>query len=101
MSQTAKAFTLLLILAAAGLAQNRASVGGTVRDQTGAVVPGATVVLTSVETGASLTTVTNTEGNYLIGGLGEGKYDLTVTQSGFRKFSAPGIVIEVAQKARV
>ena len=89
-----------MILIAPLLAQNSSSITGTVRDATGAVVPGANVVLTSVEQGTSLSTKTNAEGDYLIGGLTAGHYTLAVTQTGFKQFKTGGITLEVAQKAK-
>jgi hypothetical protein len=51
------------------MAQNSGSVTGTVRDATGAVVPGAQVVLSDSQKGISLKTSTNNDGGYLVAGL--------------------------------
>src|SRR5450755_76787 len=102
MGRFVKCLVGVVILIAPLLAQNSSSITGTVRDSTGAVVPGATVVVTSVEKGTSLTAKTNGEGDYLIAGLPAGHYNLGVTQTGFKQFkTAESIVLEVAQKARV
>lgn len=84
-----------------GRAQETASITGTVRDTTGAVVPGANVKVTSAAIGLTRTTVTNTEGDYLTGGLPAGTYDLLVTAKGFKSFNAKSIILQVAEKARV
>src|SRR5208282_4395557 len=44
---------------------------------------------------------TNSEGDYLVGGLPTGNFNLSITASGFQKFEATGIVLQVSQKARV
>jgi hypothetical protein len=93
-------FTLVL-LAANAVAHNSGSITGTVRDATGAVVPGAQVVLSDSQKGISLKTTTNSGGDYLIAGLPTGTFDLTITSNGFQKYEATGIILQVAQKARV
>ncbi len=91
----------LVLLAANAVAQNSGSITGTVRDATGAVVPGAQVVLSDSQKGISLKTTTNSGGDYLIAGLPTGTFDLTITSKGFQKYEATGIILQVAQKARV
>ena len=82
-------------------AQNRASITGTVRDSTGAVLPSAQVAVTDVATGVTLKTATNTEGDYLVAGLPESTYNLKIAASGFKTFEAIGVVLSVGQKARI
>ncbi|HLK20390.1 MAG TPA: carboxypeptidase regulatory-like domain-containing protein, partial [Bryobacteraceae bacterium] len=91
----------LILLAATALAQNSGSITGTVRDATGAVIPGAEVVLSDSQKGISLKTSSNSDGSYLVAGLPTGTFNLTVTAKGFKKFEATGIILQVAQKARV
>lgn len=83
------------------MAQNSGSVTGTVRDATGAVIPGAAVVLSDSQKGISLKTSSNSDGSYLIAGLPTGTFNLAVTAKGFKKFEATNIILQVAQKARV
>ncbi len=102
MGRSVKFLALLVILIAPLLAQNSGSITGTVRDATGAVIPGATVVVTSVEKGTSLSTKSNGEGDYLVGALSPGHYTVTITQTGFKQFKlAEPLTLEVAQKAKV
>jgi hypothetical protein len=61
-------------------------ISGTVTDPTGAVVPGATVVIKSVDTGTTQTATTNASGVYRFSLLRPGAYALTVSRSGFTKF---------------
>ncbi|HSM77963.1 MAG TPA: carboxypeptidase regulatory-like domain-containing protein, partial [Bryobacteraceae bacterium] len=82
-------------------AQNSSSITGTVRDSTGAVVPGAEVVLINAGTNGSTKVTTNSDGEYLIAGLRAGTYNLTITNQGFKKYDSKGIILAVSQKARI
>lgn len=62
-----------------------ATIQGTVTDPTGAVIPGASVAVTDVGTGAVIKQNTNKDGFYSISPLNVGNYSLTVTASGFKK----------------
>src|SRR5689334_12422446 len=57
---------------------------GTVTDTTGAVVPGASVVVKNLATSASSDAVTNGEGQFTVPALNPGKYAVTVSLSGFK-----------------
>jgi len=73
---------LLAVAAAPTPAQEAAgSISGTVVDETGGVLPGATVTLTGP--GTSKTQVTGSDGSYRFTGLGAGSYKLGVTMPGF------------------
>jgi len=98
----ARASALLLLCFSATLwAQTTGSVTGTVHDSTGAVVANAQVTVSNLAKGINRTTPTNSAGDYLVAGLGQGSYDITVTAEGFKKFEAKGVTLDVAQKARV
>ncbi|MGB9605932.1 MAG: carboxypeptidase-like regulatory domain-containing protein, partial [Bryobacteraceae bacterium] len=93
----------LLALASASTVWPQAStssVNGTVRDQTGAVVPKATVTLTNTATNVSLKTTTNEVGFYLFRGIVPGIYRLMVEAEGFQKFEG-GVTVQVQQTATV
>lgn len=66
-------------------AQFRAAVQGTVADQSGGTVSGATVTLNNNETGRSQTATTNDDGFYRFSALAPGLYTLTVEQANFKK----------------
>lgn len=83
------------------LAQGTGSVTGTVRDNTGAVIPRADVKLTNTATANAVQTKSNDEGEYLFAAVPPGTYDLTITGSGFSQYEAKGVVLRVAQRARV
>ena len=63
------------------------SLVGTVTDQTGAVVPKATVTITNNQTGLTRETTTDEGGRYSIVSIPPGTYSLKVTASGFKTFS--------------
>src|SRR2546428_5467704 len=71
------------------------TVVGTVTDQTGAVVPGATVTITNVATGQAREGITDAAGYYTILNVLEGKYDLSVNLTGFRTYLEKGRVVSI------
>ena len=76
----------LLVAAGAGVATAQERFGGLtgiVTDATGAVLPGATITITSKNTGASRTIVTSSDGLYNVPDLDPGKYAMVVELSGF------------------
>jgi len=75
---------LLLCAAASGPAQTfRGSINGTVTDQTGAALAGATVKATDTGTGIVLTTGTTAEGQFSFQDLPAGTYQVAVSSAGF------------------
>jgi hypothetical protein len=88
------AFALLAV--PRGWAQDNASIAGTATDASGAVVPNATVTLTNTGTGVSRVSTVNSVGAYRFGNIGAGSYTMDATAPGFQKFSAKGIVVNVA-----
>ncbi|MGB9028982.1 MAG: carboxypeptidase-like regulatory domain-containing protein, partial [Acidobacteriaceae bacterium] len=93
-------FASLLLFAAPALhAQFGGSLNGTVTDTSGAVIPGATVVLTNPATQAAKTTTTNATGFYTFTELAPANYTLKVTANGFKEedFSDVAISGELAR----
>ncbi len=74
-------------------AQFRAGVQGTVSDSSGALVPGANVVLKNTETGKTQEATSNDEGFYRITGLAPGKYELTVEKTGYKKSISQNVAV--------
>jgi hypothetical protein len=93
--------SLVLLLCAAALAQDTGSITGTVKDPSGAAIAGVAVVVSSSDHGITRSTVTNSSGDYNESGLPGGTYDVIVTASGFKKFQAKAVKLDVAEKARV
>ena len=80
MTRLLLAVAMTLALAAPALAQNGA-ISGTVVDESGAVVPGATVTLAGP--GNHVPAVSGARGEYSFKNLSAGTYQLTVTLAGF------------------
>src|SRR5437868_13846678 len=76
-------------------AQATAQISGTVKDQTGAVLPGVEVTATQTDTGIPRTAVTNETGSYVLPNLSIGPYRLEASLPGFRTYAQTGIVLEV------
>src|SRR4051794_3470559 len=90
-------FVVLVALAGTASAQRpNASIRGTVSDTTGGVLPGATVTVNNEETGLTRTTVTNSEGVYVVSQLPVGRYKVDVELSGFKTSSRTSILLRVA-----
>ena len=70
---------------------------GTATDISGAVLPGATITITSPATGLIRTVVTNGQGEFEIRYLKPGTYDLKVDASGFATQSQAGVVLQLGQ----
>jgi Carboxypeptidase regulatory-like domain/TonB dependent receptor len=100
-----RVLTLVLVplaLSVSGGAQtDRGSIVGTVRDPTGAVVPGATVTVTNKGTDITLTTVTNNTGEYQALALLPGDYEVRVTAPGFQTAIQSDIAIHVLSRVEV
>jgi hypothetical protein len=87
-------FALLasLMLAPASYAQSgNSTVKGTVKDQQGNVVKGATVTLTNAEKNFNRTYTTNEDGVYIFNAIPPGTYKLDVEVSGFKKVSLSNV----------
>lgn len=77
------------------------SIVGSVTDSTGAIVPGALVKVTQLETNQSREVVTNESGGYTLSTVPAGTYDVSITKSGFRAFSAQKIAVRLNTVVRV
>src|ERR1700751_368246 len=78
-----------------------ASITGTVKDTSGAAVPGATVTVKHLETGLTRTVQVDVACNFRIAPLPVGEYELTAEQMGFQREVRRGINLVVAQEAVV
>src|SRR5262245_40909238 len=91
---------LVLLLRASLSAQiTTGTVFGTVKDSQGAVVPGATVTLTSETKGTKLApTVTTPDGNYVFPGVTPDVYSVEVTLEGFKTLIQQGIRVSGGER---
>src|SRR5258707_12952009 len=83
-----------VFFAAAGQAQFKASIQGTVLDSKGGVVAGAKVTVTNQDTGVVRDTVASAEGFYRISELPPGKYTVSVEAAGFKKYTAKDVRVD-------
>jgi hypothetical protein len=82
-------------------AQATAQISGAVRDQSGAVLPGAEVTATQTDTAVSRMTITNETGYYVLPNLPLGPYRLEASLPGFRTFVQTGIVLQVGSSPAI
>jgi len=86
-----------LLVAQTGLA----TLTGTITDPSGAVVANAPIKAVHVDTGTVLTGVTSATGNYSIGQMPIGRYQITVESTGFKTFRRDGVTLAAAQTLRL
>ena len=97
-------FFLASLLAAAfslSAQEYRATLTGTITDSSGAVVPGAKVIATNLETSLAAKSEANAQGFYVIPYLLPGKYKLLVEQTGFKSFEQSPIELRVSDRLQV
>jgi hypothetical protein len=92
------------VLSAAALLHaqgDRSTIDGTVTDQTGAAVPGATVKATEINTNVETTATTNDAGVYRMPYMPLGTYRVVTSKPGFKTAVAENVVLRVAQTLTV
>ncbi len=83
----------------AQLAVTTATLNGSVEDGSGAIIPQATVTITSTEKGITRNVTSNARGTYSFTQLPPSTYTLTVVANGFTTYKQTGIVLDAAQSA--
>jgi hypothetical protein len=95
-------FTCTLLLSGAAFSQAvNGTIVGTVTDTSGAVIAGAKITITEVNTKISHTAVTNASGEYSFPDLPPGAYDVAAEMPGFKKAVKTGTVLEANNTPRV
>ena len=77
------------------------SIVGTVKDQSGAVVANAKVMVADLERGSTFETVTNDAGEFVASALRVGRYTVTVQHAGFKKAVSVPVDLDVQQRIAV
>ena len=96
MNRTATFLSLGLAFAVIMQAQvTLGSITGSLKDATGAVVPGATVSVSNEQTGISSSTRTQADGVYLVRGLVPGRYSVAVEAPGFKRLTISDLKVDV------
>ncbi|MDZ4800904.1 MAG: carboxypeptidase regulatory-like domain-containing protein [Bryobacteraceae bacterium] len=93
------ALSALIIVSAAG--QTRSSITGVITDQTRAVIPGASVIVTAVETGVEYKTTTNIEGYYTVSSLQAFSYTVRAQFAGLAEAASAPFKLDSSATARV
>jgi len=87
-----------LFLTFAGAIQGQVTLGsitGSVKDATGALVPGATVIVTGQQTGISTSASTQADGVYFVRGLVPGFYSVATEAPGFKRLTISDLKVDV------
>ena len=84
------------IPAAVSAQMTRGGLVGTVRDASGAVVPGVNVTVTNLATNAARVAVSDDQGAYRVPALEPGRYKITTDLSGFAPFEQTDVVVRSA-----
>jgi hypothetical protein len=93
---------LLLVSPLAAYAQEQAgSIQGTVKDATGAVLPGVTIEVRSPAVVGASTTTSDAEGRYRFHALPAATYELSAALQGFTPVKMPGVVIQLGQVLKI
>ena len=95
---TVFAFALSTILAAPVFAQGESSIEGTVTDSSGGGIPGVSVQIKDLETGAERLLTTDDSGRFSAAALSVGQYEVRAEKSGFRAEIKNGISLVVGQR---
>ncbi len=95
---TSLACLLLFALAAYGQG-NQGSITGTITDPQGGVAPNASISVKNMDTGAVSQGGTSSTGNYVIT-VPTGKYEMTVTVPGFKKYVRSNLEVNVVAATR-
>jgi hypothetical protein len=100
--KTGHVVLLAFLASCAALAQfDSGQISGFVRDETGAVVVGASVTATNEGTRESRKITTNSDGYYVFPQLFVGRYSIAVESPGFKRFTKSGIPLDAAAKVSV
>ncbi len=77
------------------------SISGTVKDQSGAVIPGVALILVNLDLTTSYKTGTDAQGFYSFPNLPVGRYELTIEATGFKTQTKTGLVVDADAALRV
>jgi hypothetical protein len=97
----ALAFLFAFICASGHAQYENGSLVGTIRDATGAPIPGAAITITNTATAIATQTKTNGEGDYEAPSLRVGVYTVTATASGFSDAVAQNVTVSVGGRQRI
>jgi len=91
----------LALAVPAGAQQGVAEIQGRVLDGRDGLLPGTPIVLRNQETGVLRHVEAGADGTYFVSGMVPGLYALSAERPGFKKYSRPGLRLEVGRTATV
>src|SRR6185295_18178550 len=92
---------LVLVPSLASAQLDRGQISGSVKDESGGVIPGATITATHTQTGTVRTAVTDGTGYYVFTALTPGLYEIVVELQGFKKFMQSAVPMDAGANRRL
>jgi len=92
---------VVTVVTAAAAQSTLGTIRGTVQDSTGGMVVGAAVLVTDQDTGVPRTSESDTAGNFEIPNLRAGSYRVEISQTGFKNFQQPDVVLRAGEVVRI
>jgi hypothetical protein len=94
--------SLCLLGCSSALAQSTfGTLLGTIQDQSGSSIPGATVTATNLDTGTTRTAESNSTGQYQLPNMQPGTYSITAEKAGFASVKADAVTLDARQERRL
>lgn len=90
-------FCVFLFTGPTAAQTNTGEIGGTIRDESGGVLPGATVVVTHPSSGFSVERVSDANGRFFISSLPIGEWEVEVELAGFSRAIQRGVVLQIGR----
>jgi hypothetical protein len=92
---------LALVFSGQAFCQSNSSIGGSVTDATGGVLPGSSITVTNTATGITQKVVTNSAGIYAVPGLPVGSYKVTAEMAGFQSQAKTDVRLEALSQLKL
>jgi carboxypeptidase family protein len=80
---------------------NTAEIQGVIRDSTGGLLPGASIVVVSATSGLRIERASDDSGRFFVPGLPVGEYSVTVRLDGFKTVTRPNVIVQVGQRVEL
>src|SRR6266699_2590027 len=91
-------WVVMVFVASLAFAQSYGTLGGSIQDVSGAVIPGAVVTLTNTATGVVTRVTSLADGQYLVTNLAPGTYEAAVEAQGFKRYASSGVEVHVSDR---
>src|ERR1043165_9060960 len=95
------AFAVCVYISGTFAQTNYATLGGSLADASGALIPGVTVTARNIDTGVITTVVSNETGSYQFAALQPGRYKVTAELPGFRTYTYDEVTLGLTQQVRL